>query len=139
MIVGSRFEDSNSAGVNGNPTDNSASNAGAAYVFVRSGLAWPQQAYLKASNADMGISLGFSVAVSDDAAVVGAPDEDSIATGVNGDQVSDSTPKSGAAYVFVRSGTSWSQQAYLKASNTHNFGSFGRSVGVRRHCRSWGT
>src|SRR5262249_56039698 len=44
--------------------------------------------------------------------------EDSAATGINGDQGDNSMANSGAVYVFSRSGTTWSQQAYIKASNT---------------------
>ncbi len=95
-------------------------NAGAAYVFARSGTTWSQQAYLKASNADMHDFFGRSVAVSDDTVVVGATNEDSNATGVNGDEADNSAISSGAAYVFTRSGTTWSQQAYLKPSNTRS-------------------
>jgi hypothetical protein len=62
--------------------------------------------------------FGLSVAISGDTVVVGAFAEDSNATGVNGDQSNNSAPASGAAYVFVRSSGTWSQQAYLKASNT---------------------
>ena len=58
------------------------------------------------------------MAVSGDTVVVGAFGEDSDATGVNGDQNDDSAFGAGAAYVFVRNGATWSQQAYLKASNT---------------------
>ena len=86
-------------------------------MFVRSGTSWSQQAYLKASNTEDGDQFGYSVAVSGDTVVVGAI-EDSSATGVNGDQTDNNARSSGAAYVFVRSGTTWSQQAYLKASNT---------------------
>ena len=77
-----------------------------------------QQAYLKASNTGASDYFGYSVAVSGDTVVVGAISEASNATGVNGNQSDNSAPDSGAAYVFVRSGTNWSQQAYLKASNT---------------------
>ena len=49
---------------------------------------------------------------------VGAMSEDSGATGVNGDQNDNSQQSSGAVYVFTRSGQTWSQQAYIKASNT---------------------
>ena len=52
IVVGAEFEASNATGVNGNQADNSALWAGAAYVFVRSGGVWSQQAYLKASNTD---------------------------------------------------------------------------------------
>jgi hypothetical protein len=62
--------------------------------------------------------------------VVGAHREDSSATGVNGDQSDNSASSSGAAYMFERSGTSWTQQAYLKASNTGGGDRFGSSVSV---------
>ena len=114
-VIGAYQEDSNATGVNGNQSDNTATNAGAAYVFVRSGTAWTQQAYLKASNTDAFDAFGTSVAISGDTIVVGAPWEDSNATGVNGNQSDNSLSQAGAAYVFVRSGTTWTQQAYLKA------------------------
>ncbi len=89
-----------------------------------------QQAYLKASNTDTDDLFGTSVAVSGDTVVVGAPGESSNATGVNGDQTNNSALNSGAAYVFVRNGTTWTQQAYLKASNTDPGDSFGVSVAI---------
>jgi hypothetical protein len=116
--------------VNGNQTNNNALASGAAYVFVRSGTTWSQQAYLKASNTEAGDLFGRAVEVSDDTIVVGAYQEDSGATGVNGEQSDDSATNSGAAYVFVRNGTKWSQQAYLKASNTGANDYFGWSVAV---------
>ena len=69
--------------------------------------------------------IGNSVAISGDTIVVGARLEDSSATGVNGNQADNGADASGAAYVFVRSGTTWSQQAYLKASNTGANDNFG--------------
>src|SRR5262249_8399898 len=104
--------------VNGNQNDNNAPQAGAAYVFVRNGTTWTQQAYLKASNTDPNDEFGQSVSASGDTVVVGARYESSVARGVNGDQTDNSACSAGAAYVFVRNGTTWSQQAYLKASNT---------------------
>lgn len=130
VVVGAYGEDSNTTGVNGNQADNSAENAGAAYVFVRSGTTWSQQAYLKASNTGVSDLFGLSVAVSGDSVVIGAYSEDSNATGVNGNQADNSTANSGAAYVFVRSGTTWNQQAYLKASNTGAGDEFGRLLAV---------
>ena len=126
VVVGADGESSAATGVNGNQGDNSASYAGAAYVFVRSGTTWTQQAYLKASNTGADDYFG-TVAVSGDTVVVGAYYEASAATGVNGNQGDDSASAAGAAYVFVRSGTTWSQQAYLKASNTEAGDEFGRS------------
>ncbi|MBL8842417.1 MAG: FG-GAP repeat protein [Planctomycetes bacterium] len=129
-VVGAYREDSNATGVNGNEADNSAFNAGAAYVFTRSGATWSQQAYLKASNTDSDDWFGYAVAASGDTVVVGAHLEDSNATGVNGNESDDSVLNAGAAYAFLRSGTIWSQQAYLKASNTGGTDYFGYSVAL---------
>jgi hypothetical protein len=128
VVVGAPLEDSNATGVNGNQADDTATDAGAAYVFVRSGGSWSQQAYLKASNTDAGDWFGYPVWVSGDTVVVGAIFEDSNATGVNGDQANNTAPDAGAVYVFVRNGSSWSQQAYLKASNTGINDQFGYSL-----------
>src|SRR5262249_56409281 len=98
-------------------SDTNAPAAGAAYVFVRNGTNWNQQAYLKASNTEASDQFGTSVTVSGDTVVVGAKYEASSATGVNGNQSDNSAGSSGAAYVFARRDTNWSQQAYLKASN----------------------
>ena len=130
VVVGAYQEDSNATGVGGDGSNNSAGDAGAAYVFVRSGSTWSQQAYLKASNTGAGDNFGNSVAISGDTVVVGAYKEDSNATGIGGDGSNDSTGDAGAAYVFVRSGTTWSQQAYLKASNTGAGDLFGNSVAI---------
>jgi hypothetical protein len=93
---------------------------GTVYVFTRAGDRWLQQAQLKASNPDSNDQYGHIVAISGDGntLAVSAPFEDSRATGVDGDQTDNSMPQAGAVYVFVRMGTAWSQQAYLKASNT---------------------
>src|SRR4051794_9965999 len=87
-----------------------------------------QQAYLKASNTGAQDGFGPSTAISGDTIVVAAPFEDSSATGVNGNQSDNTATNSGAAYIFVRSGTNWVQQAYLKASNTDADDVFGWSV-----------
>ncbi len=118
LVVAANGEDSSATGVDGDGSDNSASDSGAAYVFVRNGTNWTQQAYLKASNTDGGDEFGVYVAISGDTVVVGAPGEGSSATGVDGDGSDNSVSHAGAAYVFVRNGTTWTQQAYLKASNT---------------------
>jgi FG-GAP repeat len=130
VVVAADREDSAATGINGDQSSNAASDAGGAYVFVRSGTTWTQQAYLKASNTGAGDFFAYSVAVSGDTVVVGAIGEDGASTGVNGNQSSNAAQDSGAAYVFVRSGTTWTQQAYLKASNTGANDQFGRSVAV---------
>ena len=130
IVVGARRESSSSRAVNGDESDDTAPEAGAAYVFVRSGTTWSQEAYLKASNADAGDWFGRAVAISQDTIVVGANLERGSATGVNGDQFSNSAPGSGAAYVFRRSDTSWTQEAILKASNSEAFDQFGSAVSI---------
>lgn len=130
LVVGAPGEASDATGVNGAQGRNVAKNAGAVYVFVRNGNGWSQQAYLKASNAEKGDSFGGSVAISGDTIVVSAIGEDSISMGVNSDQSNNARPNSGAVYVFVRNGTTWSQQAYLKASNTDEGDAFGGSVAI---------
>jgi hypothetical protein len=138
LVVGAPNEDSAARGVNGDQRLESSATrgSGAVYVFRRNGTMWEQEAYLKPSNngdpAQIGIGFGTSVAVSGDTLVVGAPYEDSWATGVNGDQagVPLTDGDSGAAYVFRRNGTTWEQEAYVKASNTDDQELFGWSVGV---------
>ncbi len=73
--------------------------------------------YLKASNAETQDGFGQGVALSDDGytLAVGALNEASNASGVDGDQADNSSPTSGAIYVFRRRGNAWQQEAYLKA------------------------
>jgi hypothetical protein len=130
IVVGAYYEDSNATGVNGDQADNSAGQSGAAYVFTRTEGVWSQQAYLKASNADASDTFGQSVAIDGDTIVVGADSEDSSATVVNGDEADNSADSSGAAYVFTRTGDVWTQQAYLKASNTDARDKFGHAVAI---------
>lgn len=130
IVVGDRFESSNATGVNGDRTNSGATGAGAVYVYTRDGGTWREEAYIKASDTRPVDHFGTSVAISGDTIVVGAPDEDSNATGVNGDQGNINATDAGAAYVFVRSGGTWAQQAYVKASNTGSHDQFGFSVAV---------
>ncbi|MFN7309306.1 MAG: FG-GAP repeat protein, partial [bacterium] len=132
LAVGATGESSNATGVGGDQTDNSASSAGAVYVYSRSGSTWVQQAYVKASNTGADDYFGASVALSADGntLAVGAPWEDSNAIGIGGDQANNSATNAGAVYVYSRSGTSWSQQAYVKASNTGAGDFFGWSVAL---------
>jgi hypothetical protein len=92
-------------------------------VFVRKGSTWSQQAYLKASNTDTGDSFGSSVGISGGIIVVGAMH----APFINGDREDN---KFGAAYVFVRSGSRWTQLAYLKPATRPGVALFGSSAAV---------
>jgi hypothetical protein len=135
LAVSAPYEDSGATGINGNQNDNSTANAGAVYVFARGGGAWSQQAYVKASNTgdkDEGDQFGYSIALSGDGSTlaVGAIGEDSNATGVNGDQANNAAQGSGAVYVFTRSGSMWTQHAYVKSSDTRPNVMFGYSVAL---------
>ncbi len=87
MAVAAFNEDNNATGIDGAQSDNSANNAGAAYVYTRDAAGvWSQQAYIKASNTDAGDNFGWSAALSGDTLAVGAYLEDSAATSIAGDQ-----------------------------------------------------
>lgn len=129
-VVAAFSEDSAARGINGDETDNSASSAGAVFVFVREGDQWTQQAYLKASNADQSDSFGLGLDIDGNTIVVGAPYERSKSQRVNQGQQDNSGSTVGAAYVFQRSGKRWRQVAYLKASNAESGDEFGSAVSV---------
>ena len=103
----------NHAAVGGN------SNQGSAYVFTRSGTTWNQQTKLTASDGSAYDNFGFSVALSVNTALVGAQDD---TVGANNEQ--------GSAYVFTRSGTTWSQQTKLTAADGSEYNDFGSSVAL---------
>lgn len=133
IAIGAPGERSSAIGVGGNQLSNGLIEAGAAYVFERSGTTWSQHSYIKASNTGGGDQFGNAIDVDGETLVVGAPRESSAATGVNGNQSDNSAFRSGAAYVFVRNGPSWSQLAYLKPTGTASaeaFDMFGGSVAV---------
>jgi hypothetical protein len=100
-------------------TNNSNDNEGSAYAFVRSGPSWSQQAKLTAGDAGDGDSFGYSAALSGDTAVVGAPSD--TLQGIVG---------AGSAYAFVRSGTTWSEQQKLVASDPGQLNAFGTSAAL---------
>ena len=115
----------------GSPRDGfGGPNSGSSYVFNRTGTLWMQTAYLKASNADAFDSFGYAVSMSSDGSyiVVGANQEYS---GVSNNETDNSTPNAGAAFIFYKaSDGSWSQQAYLKASQPKAQDNFGCSVAL---------
>ena len=91
---------------------------GAAYVFVRSGTDWLEQAKLTASDGAAQDEFGVSVAIDGDTVVVGVHDA---YIGYSGQ---------GTAYVFVRSGTTWVEQQKLTASDGSPFNRFGHSLAI---------
>lgn len=136
LAVGAREENSNYQGIrHGAFGDNDlAPGAGAVYVFSRSDAGWVQQAFLKAANAEAGDNFGATLAFSadGDTLVVGARRENSGQAGTYATQPADddSATGAGAVYVFSRSGGTWTQQAYIKASNPETNDGFGAAVAI---------
>ena len=114
LVVGAYSED----GGAGDP----AANAGAAYVFTRSGTSWTQQQILHASDKQVSDSFGYAVSISGESLVVGAYTEDG---GLN-----EPAAGAGAAYVFTRSGTTWTEQQILHASDKAINDFFGTEVSI---------
>jgi uncharacterized repeat protein (TIGR01451 family) len=99
--------------------EGASADAGAAYAFVRSGATWSEQQKLTASDGAPGDAFGDAAAIAGDTVVVGAP-----AATVGGQG------GAGSAYVFVRSGTTWSEQQKLTASDGTASDGLGSSVSV---------
>lgn len=134
LAVGARGEDSSATGVGGDQRNDAALEAGAAYVFTRSGTSWAQTAYLKAPNTGAGDGFGGALAISGSGQVlaVGARGEDSGAVGVNGALADESAPDSGAAYLYSMGSSAWVLQAYIKATNTDPGDGLGASVALAK-------
>jgi hypothetical protein len=96
-----------------------AAQAGAAFVYVLTGTTWTQQAKLLASDGALGDKFGYSVAVSGDTVVVGAYNDDAPLAA-----------NSGSAYVFVRNGTTWTQQQRLTGGDSTMADEFGNAVAI---------
>ncbi len=130
LVVGAEQESSNANAINGDHNNNLSASSGAVYVFHKAASSWSQQAYLKSNNSDLGDKFGAlgALDVSDDGNVIaaGAPEEDSGEKGTTGSGSDSSALGAGAAYIFTRSGDSWAQTAYIKASNTGQDDNFGK-------------
>ena len=107
MVVGARFDST------------TASQAGAAFVYVLNGGVWTQQAMLLANDGALADKFGYSVAISEDTIVIGSYNDDSPLS------------NAGSAYVFVRSGTTWTFQQKLTGSDSTADDQFGSSVGIQ--------
>jgi len=99
------------------------SGIGSAYVFTFNGSTWSQQAKLVASDGTALDRFGYSVALSGDRALIGAPYEDIVVSAVN-------QPDAGAAYFFARSGTTWTQNSKVFYSAASVQDLFGSSVAI---------
>jgi trimeric autotransporter adhesin len=123
---------SNARGIGGDPTDVSMPMSGGANVFIRNGGTWAHQAYVKASNTDTNDRFGNSVDLSDDGNImsIGAPWEQSRAAGVGGDQADNGADRSGAVYMFRRTGSTWTQVNYVHSHQPDPDDQFGTSVSL---------
>ena len=130
LVVGAAYEDSGSNGVNGNQANEGSTDSGAVYVFRRNGATWVQQAYIKASNPGVEDNFGWSVDLTGDILVASAIGESSAARGAGGDQNDNTAQNAGAMYIFRRTGDTWVQNSYLKASNTGEEDWFGYNVAL---------
>ena len=116
-VAGDTF--GNSVSINGDTAivgaKSKASGRGSAYVFVRNGTTWTPQQILNASDGAAGDNFGESISISGDTAIIGASGDDTAR---------------GSAYVYVRSGTTWTQQQKLLASDGVSNDKFGASVSI---------
>lgn len=136
LAVGANMEDSASVGVNGDPVSNTKLNSGAVYLYGRTDKSWQPQAYIKASNSDSDDLFGTAVDFSGNSnrLVVGAPGESSALMGTElteRDQLNNFASLAGAVYIFDLDSSvanTWSQTAYIKASNTGLEDYFGGQV-----------
>src|SRR5210317_1456169 len=94
--------------------DTGASSAGAAYIYTRSVTTWGNEQKILGETA--GDYFGYSVSISGDYAIVGAPYDD---TGAS---------SAGAAYIYTRSGTTWGNEQKLLGEVASDF--FGWSVAI---------
>ncbi len=101
------------------------------YIFRYNGQQWSEEAHVRSENFDADDNFGYAVSIFKDTLLVGAPDEASMANTIGGDGSNNDAPKSGAAYVFQRSGSQWNQQAYIKGSKSQEMGAFGTSVALQ--------
>jgi len=98
--------------------DDNGTDSGSAYLFTRTGTTWTQQAKLTASDGADGVWFGLSVAISGDTIAIGASGDD------------DNGTDSGSAFVFTRTGSTWTQQAKLAASDGEANDKFGVHVAI---------
>ncbi|MCA9661433.1 MAG: hypothetical protein KC486_24045 [Myxococcales bacterium] len=115
LAVGAPRDNTPATGINSDIPDGEVNGAGAAYVFVRSGEQWSRQAYIKPSVIDSGYDFGRGVTIS--------ADGDTLVAGAGG-------ADEGAAFVFTRAGTTWSEVALVRPAQMDTNDIFGRSVAL---------
>lgn len=112
-----------------NPLNNTVESSGAVYIFTKIDGQWMETSMLKASNPSLGDHFGSSLAVLENTLVIGAPEEDSSSTEINGRQ-DDLSRNSGAVYVFSYDGERWREEAFIKSPNNLHDNKFGASVAL---------
>ncbi len=117
LVVGARYD---SVPLGKEPQ----SYSGAAYVYIKEGNNWVQQARLSPSTPKAGDLFGSAVAIDGDTIVVGAVGNDSI------DENGDDAPEMGAVYIYTRSGDQWQQQAKIEPEDGVEADYFGNSVAI---------
>jgi len=112
--------DSNTAIVGAKYDSTTASNAGSSYIYVKSGSNWVEQQIIESDDLEANDYFGYSVSISGDGntAIVGSRNKDTVSN------------SEGKAYIFTRSGSTWSQQQAIQASNIGSGDFFGHSVSL---------
>ncbi|MDX2089290.1 MAG: cadherin-like beta sandwich domain-containing protein [Kofleriaceae bacterium] len=128
IAVGAYGEDSSANAINGDQSDESLTASGAAYVFRLVGTDWMQEAFIKPRNPRANGFFGRALSLSGDTLAVGSYVDASGATGIGGDVTDTSADRSGAVFVYRRSGTTWSEEAYIKSSNSNAGDYFGMQL-----------
>ncbi|MBU2899147.1 FG-GAP repeat protein [Vibrio hepatarius] len=131
LAVGATNEQSNSIEINVGQSNNNLTKAGAVYIYKYK-TSWAQEAYIKPLNTGSGDLFGSSVSLSSDGNIlaIGASEESSNSNEINIGSGDNSALESGAAYIFRFNGIEWSQQTYIKASNSGAGDYFGVSVSL---------
>ena len=130
MGVGA-YQEAADTTVNGDQFNNSAADAGAVYIFSEDS-GFKQEAYLKASNVNASDRFGYDINLDSagELLAVGSPQESSSALGVQGDELLNDAPLSGAVYLFKKEENEWLQETYIKATNTEAGDNFGQSLAL---------
>ncbi|MEH0670405.1 hypothetical protein [Vibrio owensii] len=138
VIAIGAFNEASDSEINGNESDNSASGAGAAYLFYKSQAGWQQEDYIKAVNSDASDHFGSDVQLSSNgkALVVGAPNEASSSQGLDGDVQLNDASTAGAVYLFTDVEGTWQQTEYIKSRNTDAGDGFGSAIAISGDCNT---
>ncbi len=127
LVVGAPGEDGADRTINGDLDNDAATDAGAAYVYVRSGATWVFETYLKAPNGDAMDDFGRHVAISGDGLQIAVASVLERSTGIPADN---SAASAGAVYLYSRFGATWTFDAYIKAPNAEALDEFGTDIAL---------